>query len=78
MSDSGSPMTAKPKAAAAQCREMYRKMSAKGFSVSLDTIMRGMMTPTEYRKQKKADEEAEIARQKSIEEQLIHDQNQNI
>ncbi|CAH1962972.1 unnamed protein product [Acanthoscelides obtectus] len=36
-----------------QCLHMYRKMTAKGINVSFDTILRGMLTPTEYRLSKK-------------------------
>lgn len=32
-----------------QCWEMYCKMSEKGLKVPYDTILRGMLTPTEYR-----------------------------
>lgn len=32
-----------------QCWELYKKMSEKGVVVSFDTILRGMLTPTEYR-----------------------------
>ncbi|XP_066151131.1 uncharacterized protein [Euwallacea fornicatus] len=32
-----------------QCWEMYCKMTGKGINVSYDTILRGMLTPTEYR-----------------------------
>uniref|UniRef100_A0AAR5Q5U4 Uncharacterized protein n=1 Tax=Dendroctonus ponderosae TaxID=77166 RepID=A0AAR5Q5U4_DENPD len=32
-----------------QCWEMYCKMSEKGINVSYDTILRGLLTPTEYR-----------------------------
>lgn len=31
------------------CWDMYCKMSDKGINVSYDTILRGMLTPTEYR-----------------------------
>lgn len=36
-----------------QCWDMYCKMSEKGISVTFDTILRGMLTPTEYRMRKK-------------------------
>lgn len=36
-----------------QCWEMYRKMADKGLKVSYDTILRGMLTPTEYRLRRK-------------------------
>lgn len=32
-----------------QCWDLYKKMSEKGVVVSFDTILRGMLTPTEYR-----------------------------
>ncbi|CAH1101967.1 unnamed protein product [Psylliodes chrysocephalus] len=32
-----------------QCWNMYCKMTEKGINVSFDTILRGMLTPTEYR-----------------------------
>lgn len=36
-----------------ECWAMYKKMSSKGLPVSYDTILRGMLTPTEYRLTKK-------------------------
>lgn len=36
-----------------QCWDMYRKMNEKGLSISYDTILRGMLTPTEYRLRRK-------------------------
>lgn len=36
-----------------QCWEMYCKMVNKGLKVSYDTILRGMLTPTEYRLRRK-------------------------
>lgn len=36
-----------------QCWDLYCKMSGKGVNVSFDTILRGMLTPTEYRMRKK-------------------------
>ncbi|XP_057657472.1 uncharacterized protein LOC130894584 [Diorhabda carinulata] len=36
-----------------QCWSMYCKMSEKGVNISFDTILRGMLTPTEYRISKK-------------------------
>ncbi|XP_023020126.2 uncharacterized protein [Leptinotarsa decemlineata] len=36
-----------------QCWNMYCKMTEKGINVSFDTILRGMLTPTEYRLSKK-------------------------
>ncbi|XP_018574893.1 uncharacterized protein LOC108913757 [Anoplophora glabripennis] len=32
-----------------QCWDLYCKMTEKGINVSFDTILRGMLTPTEYR-----------------------------
>ncbi|GLV42560.1 uncharacterized protein CBL_03298 [Carabus blaptoides fortunei] len=32
-----------------ECWAMYKKMSEKGLPVAYDTILRGMLTPTEYR-----------------------------
>ncbi|KAB0796837.1 hypothetical protein PPYR_10898 [Photinus pyralis] len=37
-----------------QCWEMYRKMSGKGVRISFETILRGMLTPTEYRLRRKS------------------------
>ncbi|XP_050314991.1 triadin isoform X2 [Anthonomus grandis grandis] len=36
-----------------QCWAMYCKMTEKGINVSYDTILRGMLTPTEYRIRRK-------------------------
>ncbi|GJQ76887.1 hypothetical protein Trydic_g15091 [Trypoxylus dichotomus] len=36
-----------------QCWEMYRRMNEKGVAISFDTILRGMLTPTEYRLRRK-------------------------
>ncbi|KAI4471747.1 hypothetical protein MML48_1g18325 [Holotrichia oblita] len=36
-----------------QCWEMYRRMNDKGVAISFDTILRGMLTPTEYRLRRK-------------------------
>ncbi|RZB40065.1 uncharacterized protein BDFB_002744 [Asbolus verrucosus] len=36
-----------------QCWDMYCKMADKGLKVSYDTILRGMLTPTEYRMRRK-------------------------
>ncbi|KAF4522058.1 hypothetical protein B566_EDAN004040 [Ephemera danica] len=32
-----------------ECWQLYRKMCEKGLTVSFDTVLRGMLTPTEYR-----------------------------
>lgn len=36
-----------------ECWAMYKKMSEKGLPVAYDTILRGMLTPTEYRSVRK-------------------------
>ncbi|KAL1517800.1 hypothetical protein ABEB36_001523 [Hypothenemus hampei] len=36
-----------------QCWAMYCKMTEKGINISYDTILRGMLTPTEYRNHRK-------------------------
>lgn len=36
-----------------ECKIVFQKMSNEGLSVSYDTILRGMLTPTELRKLKK-------------------------
>lgn len=38
-----------------QCWEMYCKMNEKGVNITFDTILRGMLTPTEYRMRKKTE-----------------------
>lgn len=45
-----------------ECWKLYQKMSNKGVNVTYDTILRGMLTPTEFRQlQKQRDlEEARI------------------
>ncbi|KAK6627105.1 hypothetical protein RUM44_009582 [Polyplax serrata] len=35
-----------------ECWALYKKMVAKGVSVTFDTVLRGMLTPTEYRLKK--------------------------
>ncbi|KAG8229623.1 hypothetical protein J437_LFUL002348 [Ladona fulva] len=37
-----------------ECWELYQRMCEKGLSVSYDTILRGMLTPTEYRMRRNA------------------------
>ncbi|KAG8337113.1 hypothetical protein J6590_031091 [Homalodisca vitripennis] len=37
-----------------QCWQMFRKMADKGVAISYDTVLRGMLTPTEYRLHKKS------------------------
>lgn len=36
-----------------ECWDTYRKMSEKGIKISFDTLLRGMLTPTEYRLRRK-------------------------
>lgn len=36
-----------------QCWDLFCKMSEKGVNVTFDTILRGMLTPTEYRMRRK-------------------------
>lgn len=36
-----------------ECWDTYRKMSDKGIKISFDTLLRGMLTPTEYRLRRK-------------------------
>lgn len=45
-----------------ECWKLYMKMSTKGVNITYDTILRGMLTPTEFRQlQKQRDvEEAKI------------------
>lgn len=38
---------------------MFCKMSQKGINVTYDTILRGMLTPTEYRMRKRPSVEVE-------------------
>ncbi|PSN33287.1 hypothetical protein C0J52_20680 [Blattella germanica] len=37
-----------------ECWQLYRRMVEKGVSVSYDTVLRGMLTPTEYRLRRNA------------------------
>ncbi|KAJ4429436.1 hypothetical protein ANN_21605 [Periplaneta americana] len=37
-----------------ECWQLYRRMLEKGVSVSYDTVLRGMLTPTEYRLRRNA------------------------
>ncbi|XP_059471839.1 nucleolar and coiled-body phosphoprotein 1 [Neocloeon triangulifer] len=48
----GSPKFESPKEQ--ECWHLYRKMCEKGLTVSFDTVLRGMLTPTEYRLRKSA------------------------
>lgn len=36
-----------------ECWDTYRRMSEKGIKISFDTLLRGMLTPTEYRLRRK-------------------------
>lgn len=42
-----------------ECKIVFKKMSDEGLSVSYDTILRGMLTPTELRKMKKEQSDSE-------------------
>lgn len=49
-------------------------MLARGVSVSLDTLLRGMLTPTEYRlrkKQQELEEKKELASSEELRESTI-------
>ncbi|CAB3363923.1 Hypothetical predicted protein [Cloeon dipterum] len=48
----GNPKFESPKEQ--ECWHLYRKMCEKGLTVSFDTVLRGMLTPTEYRLRKGA------------------------
>lgn len=37
-----------------ECWNLYRKMSDKGVRVNFDTLLRGMLTPTEYRNRRQS------------------------
>lgn len=53
-----------------ECWKLYLKMSAKGVSIAYDTILRGMLTPTEFRSlQKYRQEQEEAAAQQALKEQ---------
>lgn len=49
-----------------ECYRLYQKMSSMGLNVSFDTVLRGMLTPTELRVIQKK-KESELARQATIE-----------
>lgn len=56
-----------------ECYRLYQKMSSMGLNVSFDTVLRGMLTPTELRViQKKKD--SEMARQATIDRELEEQQ----
>lgn len=42
-----------------QCWEMFCKMSDKGVNITFDTLLRGMLTPTEYRMRKRTEVQPE-------------------
>lgn len=49
-----------------ECYRLYQKMSSMGLNVSFDTVLRGMLTPTELRVIQKK-KESELARQATFE-----------
>lgn len=49
-----------------ECYRLYQKMSSMGLNVSFDTVLRGMLTPTELRVIQKK-KESELARQATLE-----------
>ncbi|XP_017481689.1 PREDICTED: uncharacterized protein LOC108370787 [Rhagoletis zephyria] len=51
-----------------ECWKLYRKMSVKGVTVSYDTVLRGMLTPTEFRQIQKQ-REIEEAKARALEEE---------
>ncbi|XP_054739346.1 uncharacterized protein LOC129245289 [Anastrepha obliqua] len=51
-----------------ECWKLYRKMSVKGVSVSYETVLRGMLTPTEFRQIQKQ-REIEEAKARALEEE---------
>ncbi|XP_034651006.1 uncharacterized protein LOC117890327 isoform X1 [Drosophila subobscura] len=50
-----------------ECWKLYQKMCAKGVSVSYDTVLRGMLTPTEFRHFQKQREQEEARLQEEAE-----------
>lgn len=59
-----------------ECWKLFKKMSNRGVSVSYDTILRGMLTPTEFRAlQKQKDLEAQRIAE---EEQLQNEQSDEL
>lgn len=48
-----------------ECWKLYMKMSTKGVNISYDTILRGMLTPTEFRQLQK---QREIEKAKALKE----------
>ncbi|XP_050324853.1 uncharacterized protein LOC126756072 [Bactrocera neohumeralis] len=51
-----------------ECWKLYRKMSVKGVSVTYETVLRGMLTPTEFRQIQKQ-REIEEAKARALEEE---------
>ncbi|KAI8127261.1 hypothetical protein CVS40_3067 [Lucilia cuprina] len=51
-----------------ECWKLYMKMSTKGVNITYDTILRGMLTPTEFRQLQKQRELEEAKAQKEAEE----------
>ncbi|XP_034105897.1 putative uncharacterized protein DDB_G0277255 [Drosophila albomicans] len=50
-----------------ECWKLHQKMSAKGVSVSYETVLRGMLTPTEFRHFQKQREHEEAKAQEAAE-----------
>lgn len=51
-----------------ECWKLFQKMSAKGVNITYDTILRGMLTPTEFRQLQKQRELEEAKALKESEE----------
>ncbi|XP_011191211.3 uncharacterized protein LOC105217749 [Zeugodacus cucurbitae] len=51
-----------------ECWKLFRKMSVKGVSVTYETVLRGMLTPTEFRQIQKQ-REIEEAKARALEEE---------
>lgn len=51
-----------------ECWKLYQKMSKKGVNITYDTILRGMLTPTEFRQLQKQREIEEAKALKESEE----------
>lgn len=51
-----------------ECWKLYMKMSTKGVNITYDTILRGMLTPTEFRQLQKQREIEEAKALKEAEE----------
>lgn len=52
-----------------ECWKLHQKMCAKGVSVSYDTVLRGMLTPTEFRQFQKQREHEEAKAQEAADAQ---------